>query len=156
MVKEIQRIDPEFQPVYTPPELKYKNCLLDALNENIQSVHTDKDFPVNWNVKLNKNSLFQLSIAGKRFGDLEWETQFYEGRMFNEQLQVERIGTVKIKSIEKFNDEDPNVLVYVSCTTVVWMFFNDLIDSIFQRTKIEDLRKQWHSAKTYVAETGAS
>lgn len=40
-------------------------------------------------------------------------------RMFKEQLQVERIGTVKIKSIEKFNDEDRNVLIYVSCSTVV-------------------------------------
>lgn len=34
--------------------------------------------------------------------------------MFNEQLQVELSGTVKIKSIEKFAPENPNVKIYVS------------------------------------------
>lgn len=34
--------------------------------------------------------------------------------MFNEQLQVELNGTIKVKSIEKFNEVDANVLLYVS------------------------------------------
>lgn len=125
MVKVIQRIDPEFQPVYTPPELKYKNRLLDSLNENIQSVHTDKDFPVieNKKLKLKKENFAILQCASvlqeSGFQILNEKRNFSKDeyqRMFNEQLQVELTGTVKIKSIEKFNDEDPNVLLYVSST----------------------------------------
>lgn len=35
-------------------------------------------------------------------------------QMFNQQLQVELTGSVKIKSIEKFSPGDDNVLLYVS------------------------------------------
>lgn len=45
VVNAIRRIDPEFRPKYTPPDITYKNCLLDALNNNIQSLERN-DFPV--------------------------------------------------------------------------------------------------------------
>lgn len=35
-------------------------------------------------------------------------------QMFNEQLQIELNGAIKINSIEKFNEEDADVLLYVS------------------------------------------
>lgn len=78
--------------------------------------------------------------------------------MFKEQLQVELTGTVKVKSIEKFNNEDANVLLYVShsihglvpCTQCKHGHRNNGFASTFhfkfQRAKIEELRKQWHSA----------
>lgn len=38
VLKQIQRIDPEFKAIYTPPQLMYNNCLLDSLNKNIQPI----------------------------------------------------------------------------------------------------------------------
>lgn len=45
VLKAIQRIDPMFKPVYTPPELMYNDKHLNALNKNIQPID-QKDFPV--------------------------------------------------------------------------------------------------------------
>lgn len=46
VVSGIQRLDPQFKPIYTPPELKYKNCLLDSLNENIRPIEQSDYLPV--------------------------------------------------------------------------------------------------------------
>lgn len=40
-------------------------------------------------------------------------------RMFEEQLQIERNGTIKIKSIAKFANVDNNTLYYVSSAVII-------------------------------------
>lgn len=35
VLQAIHRIQPEFSPVYTPPQLGYTNALLDALNKDV-------------------------------------------------------------------------------------------------------------------------
>ncbi|KAG4077220.1 hypothetical protein HA402_005275 [Bradysia odoriphaga] len=108
----IQRLDPEFRPIYTPPDIMYNNGLLDAMNKDVQSIE-DKDFPHNRSVIMDEKRNFTVE---------EYQ------RMFDEQLEIERNGTIKIKSIAKFDkvDDDDNILYY--------------------RSKIEELHKIWHAA----------
>ncbi|XP_037024700.1 DNA-directed RNA polymerase, mitochondrial isoform X1 [Bradysia coprophila] len=110
VVEVIQRLDPAFRPIYTPPDIMYNNCLLDAMNKDIQPVE-DKDFPQNRSVIKDEKRNFTVE---------EYQ------RMFDEQLEIERNGSVKIKSIAKFDTVDDNILYY--------------------RSKIEDLHKKWHAA----------
>lgn len=115
VIKAIRRLDPEFQPVYTAPELKYKNCLLDSLNENVQPIEQN-DFPV---MNVNKKLILNLNVSLQSNGSeilndrRSFSLDDYQ-RMFDEQLAVELAGSVKIKSIEKFNDVNSDVLLYVS------------------------------------------
>lgn len=38
VLQAIHRIQPEFSPVYTPPQLGYTNALLDALNKYVSPI----------------------------------------------------------------------------------------------------------------------
>lgn len=38
VLKALQRIQPDFVPVYTPPIIKYVNPLLEHLNEHVQPI----------------------------------------------------------------------------------------------------------------------
>lgn len=79
-------------------------------------------------------------------------------QMFNDQLEIELKGTIEIKSIEKFNEDDADVLLYVSISmeynVKAQLILNAhtamlgliVVHNTFQRTKIEDLRKLWHTA----------
>ncbi|KAG4072661.1 hypothetical protein HA402_004750 [Bradysia odoriphaga] len=110
VVEVIKRLDPSFRPIYTPPDIMYNNGLLDAMNKDIQPIE-DKDFPQNRSVITDEKRNFTVE---------EYQ------RMFDEQLEIERNGTIKIKSIAKFDKVDDNVLYY--------------------RSKIEELHKTWHAA----------
>lgn len=96
VINTIQKLDPAFRPVYTPPILTYNNCLLDAMNKNIKSID-EQDYPQNGSEILNENRTFTVA---------EYQ------RMFDEQLQIERTGRITIKSIAKFDNVDENVLCY--------------------------------------------
>ncbi|KAJ6633382.1 DNA-directed RNA polymerase, mitochondrial [Pseudolycoriella hygida] len=103
VIETIRKIEPEFEPIYTPPELKYNNCLVDALNEHVQPIDAT-DFPTSGCEILNDKRNF---------------TQEEYQQMLTEQLQVERNGTVKVRSIQKFN-ENADVLDYVSVIEIFY------------------------------------
>lgn len=117
VLSAIRRIDSDFQPIYTSPQLMYNNCLLDSLNRNIQPVEKT-DFPVLYS-RIDLKFLYLFHFSSQESGSeiLNEKRNFtldeYQ-RMFNGQLEVELKGVVKVKSIEKFREGDANVLLYVS------------------------------------------
>ncbi|KNC31315.1 hypothetical protein FF38_14279 [Lucilia cuprina] len=88
----IQRVLPEFEPVYTPPVLEYNNPLLNKLNEKVLSAD-EKVF----DNKASKDTIDGSEIMNSKLG---YNKQQLE-EMAREQLKIELDGCITIKSIEK-------------------------------------------------------
>lgn len=87
----IQRVLPDFQPVYTPPVLEYNNPLVNSLNEKV--------LPADYDVAnlANADKIEGSEIMNSKLG---YSKQQLED-MAREQLQIELDGCITIKSIEK-------------------------------------------------------
>ena len=101
----IQRVHPDFKPLYSPPILEYNNPLLNNLNEKI--LPPDKDI-------VNVNDLSsQIDGSEIMYSKLGYNKAQLE-EMAREQLQIELDGCITIKSIEK-SKEFSNAEYCVSC-----------------------------------------
>ena len=90
---------PDFQPIYTPPNLLYTNKIITSLNNNIKDInynpleHFDKNLPGS-----------EIMNSKKGFSRSELE------RLAREQLETEMNGYISIKSIQNFDPPTPYVL----------------------------------------------
>lgn len=89
---------PDFEPVYTPPDLLYNNKILNPLNVNVQ------DISVNTMENLNVEVLgSEIMDSKKGFSREELE------KLAREQLDTELTGYISIKSIQNFPEPTSNV-----------------------------------------------
>lgn len=84
----IRRVQPDFTPVYVPPQLGYDNELLNDLNAQIVPVGTESETSL-----AEEDCVIMKSKRGYSKEQLE--------QLAREQLQVELDGSITIKSIEK-------------------------------------------------------
>lgn len=101
VLKAIRMVFQDFDPVYTPPDIKYNNPLVDMLNENVQ------DIGINPLENLNKPAKGNEIMESKRGFQRDELTEF--GR---QQLETELNGYVTINSIQKFDPPTKKVLLY--------------------------------------------
>ncbi|XP_005175249.2 DNA-directed RNA polymerase, mitochondrial [Musca domestica] len=92
----IQRVLPDFQPVYTPPVLEYNNNLLNNFNDQIHPTH---DMAVNTN---SQQKVPGSEIMNSKLGYSKEQLE----EMAREQLRIELEGSITIKSIEKTKEFD--------------------------------------------------
>lgn len=100
VISAIQRLEPEFKPVYTPPILHYTGELVEYLNTNRPTIKS---------ITSNENSGV---MSEQKYSD-----QFYNVKNLQmcskQQLNLEMNGIVVVKSIEKLPEPDEFVLHYV-------------------------------------------
>lgn len=129
----IRRVNPDFIPEYTKPELLYNNHLVNSLNEHVQPIEYD---PIkNLDAKLSGSEIMD-SKKGFSRDDLEkW------GR---EQLLNELNGEITIKSILKYPEPTPKVLSYREKLNELHKKWRESIISSFNRDfnvlRMEELR----------------
>lgn len=126
----IRRVQPDFTPVYVPPQLGYDNELLNDLNAQIVPVGTESETSL-----AEEDCVIMKSKRGYSKEQLE--------QLAREQLQVELDGSITIKSIEK-SKEFANSEYCVSDVNKL----NKLTPSqchLFplQRTKLKELEQNW-------------
>lgn len=108
----IRRIQPDFTPVYTPPQLAYSNKLVESLNENIHSIDqtpseivsnfffSSRNFflntsPIKTFVTLQLKLKTEYSISKPRHDFTETEVN----ERIAEQIKNESDGYVRVKSV---------------------------------------------------------
>jgi DNA-directed RNA polymerase len=129
----IRRINPDFIPEYSKPELLYKNHLVNSLNEHVQPIEFN---PIkNLHVKCPGSEIMK-SKKGFNRDDLEkW------GR---EQLLNELNGEITIKSILKYPEPTLKVLSYRDKLNELHKKWRECIISSFNRDfnvlRMEELR----------------
>lgn len=121
VLKVAQIIDPQFEPVYTPPEITYNNELLDDLNRNVQPSNFDV---TQCNTKLKGSEIMNCKEGFTR-------DQYFE--FGKEQLQNELNGYVTVKSIENFPEPTPIVLHYRKVVSDLQNDWKSTIISSFNR-----------------------
>uniref|UniRef100_A0A1L8DGQ1 DNA-directed RNA polymerase n=2 Tax=Nyssomyia neivai TaxID=330878 RepID=A0A1L8DGQ1_9DIPT len=83
----IHRLEPNFQPSYTPPQFTYSNNLLNSLNTNVPPIDEPLHLP---------------PIPPEKYEEMR--------KVMQEQLDHELRGYVTVKNIEKFPEPTPQVL----------------------------------------------
>lgn len=91
-VDAIQRVLPEFEPIYTPPVLEYNNPLLNSLNEKV--------LPADYNLATTESSSDKIKGSEIMNSKLGYNKEKL-AEMAREQLAIELNGCITIKSIEK-------------------------------------------------------
>lgn len=94
VLNAIKLIDPDFQPVYTAPDILYKNHLVNALNANVDPIHPHVP-PAASVGDANDSSITDNNFSHEAIS-----------QMMNSQLENELKGTLTIESICKV---PPNV-----------------------------------------------
>ncbi len=102
VLRAIRIVEPNFEPCYSPVDIRYSNKLLNNLNRNVEDV----DFNV-------------LNLEGEMEGAEIWNSKagFTRGQLeelAKQQLGNELDGYITVKSIEKFPEPTALVLHYVS------------------------------------------
>lgn len=99
VIDAIRLAEPDFNPVYTPPNILYHNKILNGLNKHVREMSFD---PLsNLDVKIPGSEIMD-SKAGFSREELE--------NFGRQQLENELAGYITIKSIQKFPEPTPSVL----------------------------------------------
>lgn len=128
----IQKIFPEFQPIYTPPILKYSNELVNSLNKNVR--------PVEYDLSKLKNADKGSEIMNAKRGFSKKKLE----ELAREQLSVELESVITVKSIAKFAEPTETVLHYRTKLNDLQDLWRTQICVAFNRD-LNTLRHQTHS-----------
>uniref|UniRef100_A0A6M2DMP6 DNA-directed RNA polymerase n=1 Tax=Xenopsylla cheopis TaxID=163159 RepID=A0A6M2DMP6_XENCH len=133
VISAIQRLEPEFKPVYTPPILHYTGELVEYLNTNRPPIEN-----------LNRTENLE--------GDLDKD--FFSAKKLRiwsqEQLNLEVNGIVAVKSIEKLPEPDEFVLHCRQKFDEIQSVWKQKICEAFKRD-LQALRAQHSSVKSHRA-----
>lgn len=122
VLQAIRLAVPDFQPIYTPPELGYRNHILNPMNQNVKAIGFD---PLSHLDVPQPGCEIMNSKRGFTRDELE--------RMAREQLELELSGNVTIKSIQNFPEPTPNVLHYRAKIEEIQKSWRDVISMSFNR-----------------------
>jgi DNA-directed RNA polymerase, mitochondrial len=122
VLKAIRMVLQDFNPVYTPPDILYRNELLNVLNENVQDISMN---PLeNLNTPVPGNEI----MASKSEFQRDEITEF--GR---QQLEAELYGYVSIPSVQKFPEPTEKVLTYRKKLEELYKQWKEQISTSFNR-----------------------
>lgn len=114
-------MEPQFEPVYTPPKSLYSNVLVNHLNQHIKPMDEPVDLNVSCERKLLNTILIKIRLQATEMvpgsNIMNSKNGFTKEQLVElakEQLKVEMESVITIKSVDKFPAISETVLQNVS------------------------------------------